>query len=138
MSNISGRKFKCRNFGTTCDAKWVIYCILCPICNAQYVGQTNNFRFRMNAHKSELAKCVNDNLNPNLCTELYKHLRDHSPCFFYVQILDLISSSCSDRDDVLNRKEKEWIWKLDCVYPKGLNINDGFNCQNSKRRSQNT
>ena len=91
----------------------------------------------MNSHKSDLAKCVDDRLDSNLCTELYKHLKDHSPNAFNVQILDVIhSSNFTDRDAFLDKKEKEWIWRLDCVFPKGLNINDGFNCQNSKRRSR--
>ena len=137
MSRSTNGKFKCRNFDTTCDAKWVIYCISCPICNLQYVGQTNNLRIRMNAHKSDLLKCVKGGLDFKHCTELYKHLKVHSPTKFYFQILDVVHASRNcDRDNLLDKKEREWIWNLDCIYPKGLNVNDGFNCQAKKRRAR--
>ena len=50
-STASNKTFKCHNENTSCDSKWIIYVISCPICNLQYMGQSNNCRARMNGHK---------------------------------------------------------------------------------------
>ena len=47
-STANNKTFKCYNENTSCDSKWIIYVISCPICNLQYVGQRNNFRAGMN------------------------------------------------------------------------------------------
>ena len=52
-STASNKTFNCHNENTSCDSKWIIYVISCPICNLQYVGLSNNFRARMNGHKSD-------------------------------------------------------------------------------------
>ena len=52
-SSANNKTFKCNNDNNSCDSKWIIYVISCPICNLQYVGQSNNFRARMNGHKSD-------------------------------------------------------------------------------------
>ena len=49
----NNKTFKCHNENTSCDSKLIIYVISCPICNLQYVGQSNNLRARMNGHKSD-------------------------------------------------------------------------------------
>ena len=41
-STANNKTFKCYNDNTSCDSKWIIYVISCPICNLQYVGQSNN------------------------------------------------------------------------------------------------
>ena len=50
-STANNKTFKCNNENTNCDTKWLIYVISCPICKLQYVGQSNNFRARMNRHR---------------------------------------------------------------------------------------
>ena len=47
-STANYKTFKCYNDNTSCDSKWIIYVISCPICNLQYVGQSNNLRARIN------------------------------------------------------------------------------------------
>ena len=43
-STANNKTFKCHNENTSCKSKWIIYVISCPICNLQYVGQSNNLR----------------------------------------------------------------------------------------------
>ena len=52
-STAHNKTIKCLNDNSSCDSKWIIYTISYPICNLQYVGQSNNFRARMNGHKSD-------------------------------------------------------------------------------------
>ena len=52
-STANNKTFKCHNVYTSCDYKWIIYVISCPIFNLQYLGQCYNFRARMNGHKSD-------------------------------------------------------------------------------------
>ena len=52
-STANNKTFKCHNENTCCDSKWIIYVISCPICNLQYVSQSNNLSARMNGHKSD-------------------------------------------------------------------------------------
>ena len=44
---------KCDDENTSCDSKRIIYVISCPICNLQYVGQSNIFRARMIGHNCD-------------------------------------------------------------------------------------
>ena len=52
-STANNKTLKCHNENTSCDINWIIFVISCPICNQQYVGQSNNFRARMKGHKCD-------------------------------------------------------------------------------------
>ena len=52
-STANNKALMCHNENTSCDSKWIIYVISCPICNLQYVGQSNNFRARMHGHRGD-------------------------------------------------------------------------------------
>ena len=143
-STANRRNFHCFNENTTCSSKWVIYLISCPVCFKQYVGQTNDLRLRINAHKSNLKKFRDGKALPSHCTELYKHLSIHSPGDFFVQILDKINTdnflpretATKLLEKELDLREKKWIWRLETLVPKGLNMNDGFNCHTKNRRTR--
>ena len=53
ISTANYKTLTCSNENTSCESKWVIYVIFCPICKLQYVGLSTNFRARMNGHKSD-------------------------------------------------------------------------------------
>jgi len=136
-STSSSRTFKCNNGGTNCDSEWVIYVIECPVCALQYVGQSNNFRFRMNGHRSDFKLYISGESNKMDQKVLYDHLRSHNIVSFNVQILDTLVTSKRSVDklhEMLNDREKQWIWKLDTVIPKGLNSDDCFFSHNKKAR----
>jgi predicted GIY-YIG superfamily endonuclease len=132
------KQFKCRNRNSTCDSLWVIYVISCPDCQLQYVGQTNNFRLRMNGHKSDFRLYGNGRTDKTEAKVLYAHLAAHNRNSFNVQIVDYIDSRERTKEQLhreLDKREREWIWKLDTRSPKGLNTDDGFYSQNKKTRN---
>ena len=111
-----------------CDSLLVVYCLTCTKCDIQYVGRAENFRLRVNNHKS----CIhNKRANDRGCSALYEHFSrtDHSlECvrFTILQVCKTVSD--------MKRAEIEWIWALKTVQPAGLNIDNGFSCQLAKPR----
>ena len=89
-STANNKTFKCYNENTSCDSKWIIYVISCPICNLQYVGQSNNFRARMNGHKSDFRLYAAGKINKMVNKLLYDHLICHDIDYFHVSIVDMI------------------------------------------------
>ena len=89
-STANNRTFKCHDENTTFDSKWIIYVISCPICNLQYVGQSNNFRARMNGHKNDFRRCTGVKTNKMDNKLLYDHLICHNTYYFHECILDMI------------------------------------------------
>lgn len=111
-----------------CDSKFVIYALTCTKCNIQYVGRAENFRLRVNNHKS----CINNRkTNDRGCTALYEHFAqtDHS----LDQVQFTILQVCKNAPD-MNRAEIRWIWTLKTIQPSGFNMDNGFNSQLSKPR----
>ena len=138
-STSNNRKFKCRNKNTSCDSLWVIYVIWCPVCKLQYVGQSNNFRLRMNNHKSDFRHFSNGRSDKTETKTLYTHLSSHGECSFRVQVVDSIVTTGRSKEQLhkeLDKREKEWIWKLGTTVPNGLNTDDGFYTQNKRSRNK--
>ena len=136
-STANNRNFGCRNKDTNCDSEWVIYVAQCPSCKLQYVGQTNNFRLRMNGHRSDFRFYASGKSSKMDNKLLYDHLMEHNLDYFHVQIVDKVFVGGKGTQQLhtdLDRKEKEWIWKLWTIAPSGLNLDDGFHCQNKKPR----
>ena len=93
----------------------------------------------MNGHKSDLRKYINGTSDKTDYSTLYAHLQDHShgSLSFNFQILEQLKTDKTDirdYDKLLDKKEREWIWKLDTLRPNGLNMDDGFHSQNKKSR----
>ena len=134
--------------GTTCSSEYVVYCILCSKCSFKYVGMTtNSLKKRITGHCAKLKKFIQDGESDSDfdqdTTRLYQHLAEHNPepRSFKVLILEKIeiNGSVADKrhqlmEERLRRRETEWIWKLNTIWPSGLNVNDGFYCQTKKRR----
>ena len=136
-STSNNNTFKCYNRDTTCDSEWVIYVIQCPICFLQYVGQSNNFRSRMNGHKSDFRLYAAGKLNKMDYKLLYDHLILHKLDYFHVHIVDTLHVATTNRQqlhELLSRKERKWIWNLGTITPHGLNQDDGFFSQNKRCR----
>jgi hypothetical protein len=95
----------------------------------------------MNGHRSDFRKFGTVTANKPDSAALYKHLKDHNQTDFRVQILDRIDKNkgqVSKLSQKLDELEKQWIWKLDTIIPRGLNIDDGFHCQNKGPRKTRT
>ena len=138
-STSNNKTFKFYNDNTSCDSKWIIYVISCPICNLQYVGQSNNFRARMNGHKSDFRLYAAGRINKMDNKLLYDHLICHDIDYFHVSIVDMIhvgNNTGSQLDELLSRKERKWIWDSCSITPYGLNQDDGYYCQNKRCRKR--
>ncbi|KAJ8039742.1 hypothetical protein HOLleu_13841 [Holothuria leucospilota] len=136
-STANNKTFKCFNRDTSCDSQWVVYVIQCPVCNLQYVGQSNNFRSRMNGHKSDFRLYAAGKLSKMDNKLLYDHLIHHNLDYFHVYIVDYVHVANSSRQQLhqlLNRKERKWIWDLSSTAPYGLNQDDGYFSQNKRCR----
>ena len=138
-STINNKTIKCHNENTSCDSKWIIYVISCPICNPQYVGQSNNFRARKNGHKSDFrlydAGKINMMDNKLLCDHLICHDMD----YFHVCIVDMIhvgNGTESQLEELLNWKERKWIWDLGSITLHGMKHDDGFYWENKRYRNR--
>ena len=100
-STANNKTLKCHNENNSCDSKLIIYVISCPICNPQYVGQSNNLRARMNGHKSDFRHYAIGKINKMDNKLLYDHLICHNIDYFHVCIVDMIHvcrwrCSCGD------------------------------------------
>ena len=89
-STTNNKTSRCHNENTSCDSKLIIYVISCPICNLQYVGQSNNFRARMNGHKSDFRLYAAAMINKMDNKLIYDHLICHDIDYFHVCIVDMI------------------------------------------------
>ena len=138
-STATIKTFKCYNDNTSCDSKWIIYVISCPICNLQYVGQSNKFRARMNGHKRDFRLYVAGKINKMNNKLLYDHFICHYIDCFHVSIVDMIqvgNNTESQLDELHSRKERKWIWDLCSITPNGLSQDDGYYCQNKRCRKK--
>ena len=138
-STANNKTFKCHNENTSCDSKWIIYVISCPICNLQYVGRSNNFRAHMNGHKSDFRLYDAGKINNMDNKLLYDHLICHDIDYFNVFIVDMIhvgNITESQLEELLSRKERKCIWDLGSITPYGLCQDDGFYCQNKWCRNR--
>ena len=129
---------KCHNENTSCDSKLINYVISCPICNLQYVGQCNNFRTRMNGHKSDFRLYAAGKINKMDNKLLYDHLICHNIDYLHVSIVDMIDVGNNTVYQLvdLSRKERKWIWDVCSLTLYGLNQDDGYYCQNKRRRKR--
>ena len=112
----NNKTLKYHNENTSCDAKWVIYVISCPTCKLQYVGQSNNFRARMNGHKSDFRHYTASKTNKMDNKLLYCHLICHKIDYFHVCIVDMIhigNNTESQLEDLLRRKERKYYYDYD-------------------------
>ena len=109
----------------------------------QYVGQTNNIRLRMNGHKSDYRKFPNGDFSKSGTSSLYSHLKSHDVKILKFQILEILENEgfiytkdIRQLETSLDAKKRHWIWKLETLTPKGLNVADAFHSQNRSSRKK--
>ena len=99
------RRFDCRSTN-------VIYLLTCKECGIQYIGETNNFRLRMNNRKSHIGHKEN---NP---VARHYNLANHSIQSLEIMIIDGNPSwSRNERQE----RERFWMRQLQTLTPDGLN-----------------
>ena len=116
---------------------------MCDVCGLQYVGQTNNIRLRMNGHKSDYRKFLNGDFSKSDTSSLYSHLKSHDVNILKFQILEILENEgfrytkdIRQLETSLDAKERHWIWKLETLTPKGLNVADTFYSKNRSSRKK--
>ena len=145
-SHSNGQRHLVRAPKATCRSKNVIYCLSCKHCGMQYVGMTNDFRIRMNIHKSDfrLYSGNKDHSKYTTTCKLYDHLLEHNQTDFNVMILEHVPVPYITRGNVkdimwskLEALEIKWQIRLNVYWPHGLCVNDGYYCQTRKTRKRN-
>ena len=122
-----------------CNSKWNIFIMFCPICSLQYVGQCNNFRAGTNGHKINFRLNATGNINKMDNKLLFDHLICHNIDYLHVCNVDMIhvgKNTESQLEELLIRKERKWIWDLRSITNYGLNLDDGYFCQNKRCRNR--
>lgn len=104
-------------FHLTCQSNYIIYLVDC-ICGQQYIGRTTQkMHLRLNQHRSNIKKGF-------LKHSVSRHIFNHHPGVpnpITITPIDFISPSTSDRFEKLKNKEMFWIFKLQTLFPRGLN-----------------
>lgn len=120
-SSANSKSFSIRGEGPlSCISDNLIYLVTCSRCKIQYVGQTKNLlRERMSGHRSKLSE-----RDPKLY--LYKHFHaknGHVMTDFKVTVIEKIPKDpdTTKNEQLLLAREKFWIYKLQTLYPFGLN-----------------
>jgi len=120
----------------TCRSSNLIYCISCKTCGKQYVGQTKNtILVRFQGHFSKIQKCLKlrredpvllrqqekDAVGNHFSADDHNGTRDLN-----ISVLAYISAPPDSQRSLEYRLkvEKEWIHRLRCPAPRGLNILD--------------
>ena len=120
-SNSTHRKYKCI-FNGCCQSKNLIYCISCPHCGSQYVGQTKTtLMTRINNHRSTVRtgkdlplanhmKSHNDTQEPKLRVHILQYIKG-----------DPHSAEAKESRDQL---ERDWMARLNTLVPNGMNLQE--------------
>ena len=123
VATVTGRKYRTKH-NVTCNSNNLIYCITCRRCKKQYVGQTkNSLKQRFQGHFYQVVHDVEK-------TEVYRHfnrnghrgLEDveiHEVNFIHLNITKKTTQ------EIRLGCEFDWIHRLHCLIPKGLNSLDG-------------
>ena len=110
-------------YNISCKSSNVIYCITCKTCNKQYVGQTKNtIAKRFSGHFFN----VRHSKKTDAVGLHFSRADHHGTSDFSINILEFIPLPPStERSLTLRLKlEKNWIHKLRCPAPRGINIFD--------------
>jgi hypothetical protein len=118
---VKSLSFESVNFGWTlrgsfnCNAKNCVYLAICRNCEIKYVGETYNFRSRMNGHSAQ-----QDTLP---ASAFYKHKLDTGHSFRDFDLY-LLRTNLLDKTDMW-RWEAFFMYRLNTYWPMGLNFKEG-------------
>ena len=102
----------------------------CKSCNLQYVVSTVS-KFSLRFHRSRIRNFIHSAVDDSL--RLYEHFSNHSSSFIECLTVSFVERSVDEIS--LRQSETEWIWRLNTVFPNGLNVNDGFHSQLRHKRA---
>ncbi|XP_075711138.1 uncharacterized protein LOC142747908 [Rhinoderma darwinii] len=114
----------------SCGTKGVIYYALCP-CPKIYVGMTTReLRLRVREHVRDIENAKTADNIEQLKT-IPRHFRSHHACnskMLKIRGIDHINLGMrgGDLKKCLLQRECKWIWRLQTMYPAGLNETAGY------------
>ncbi len=115
-SHCMGRTYKTRS-SFTCKTNNIVYLIQCKKCEMQYVGETENaLHIRLNGHRSDVKTKKLD--KP---VAAHFNLPDHTIDDLEVMGIEKIHSNDPGRRRL---RESYWIFELETMAPRGLNLED--------------
>ena len=123
VASVTGKKYRTRH-NVSCNSNNLVYCISCTRCGKQYVGQTKNSlkqrfqgHFYLKAHDAEKTE-VSRHFNGNG----HQGIKDVG-----IHILDFVHQNItkSSTIDIILGLKFDWIHRLHCLIPKGLNSLEG-------------
>lgn len=97
-----------------------IYCYTNKINGHKYVGQTNNFKRRINEHKS----CAYNKKAYSYNDLIHKKIRQYGIDNFDIEVLEIIYN---DNQSLIDEREQYWIKELNshCRTGQGYNMTEG-------------
>lgn len=124
-SNITGKEYEVKSF-ITCQSKGVVYLIQCP-CGLQYIGRTvRTLAVRIREHVYNIKKgIVTHNLSAH-----YKAVHNSNPSSISFMGIEQVTEDWRGTNLVreISKRETYWIYDMDTLSPKGLNIEIDINC----------
>ena len=123
VATVTGRKYRTKH-NVTCNSNNLIYCITCRRCKKQYVGQTkNSLKQRFQGHFYQVVHDVEK-------TEVSRHFNRNGHRGLEdveIHVLDFIHLNITKKttQEIRLGREFDWIHRLHCLIPKGLNSLDG-------------
>ena len=133
--NVTKQKFTTKT-NITCRSSNLVYCIQCRTCNMQYVGQTKRtIMARFQGHFYTIKNAINKRkINPQQYKSEMKdpigiHFSQpdhngHKDIEIYVLAFITLAPKTSASLQLRLKVEKNWIHRLRCPAPLGLNIFD--------------
>ncbi|XP_077137236.1 uncharacterized protein LOC143798719 [Ranitomeya variabilis] len=114
----TNKEYRIRQY-LTCNSDYVIYLLECP-CKLWYIGETTGeLKTRINNHRHSIRK-------KRLDLPVSKHFTEakHTERDLKFRIIDGISTQRrgGDRTALLKKLELRWIYELNTLKPKGLNV----------------
>ncbi|CAJ0959327.1 unnamed protein product [Ranitomeya imitator] len=120
----TGKKYEIRK-RYTCKSSFVVYVLSCP-CGLYYVGETTmEVKPRISKHKSTIRTKLIE-----LSVPRHFHELGYSVNQLRYRVIDDVPvlRRGGDRVSLLKKKELKWIFELDTLFPKGLNIEYQQSC----------
>ena len=131
--HVTKKQFICKK-NITCRSSNLVYCISCKTCGKQYVGQTKRMILkRFQGHFSKIKNCrtargedlnllrqqEKDAVGTHFSAEDHNGKKD-----LIISVLAFITSHPESKNSLDHRLkvEKEWIHRMRCPAPTGLNI----------------
>ena len=123
VATVTGRKYRMKH-NVMCKSNNLVYCITCRRCKKQYLGQTkNSLKQRFQGHFYQVVHDVEK-------TEVSRHFNRNGHRGLgnmEIHILDFIHLNITKKptQEIRLGREFDWIHRLHCLIPKGLNSLDG-------------